>query len=89
MALNDPGPRTRTSKLLECESQRKLDQSRLIDLGCNRTRSRVRCRRDGGVWQSELHPVEEVEDLRAEFKIHLFCDRRLLDQRGVDVIGSV
>src|SRR5579864_9385235 len=76
----------RCSPLVD-QPEGKLNQSRLIDLGSNVTRGRVRRRGYSRIGQSKLHPVEEVEDFRPEFQSESLGKRRFLEQ-GEVVIGD-
>src|SRR5262249_34820927 len=43
----------------------------------------------GSVWRAELRMVKDVEELRAEFKVHGFCDCSSLEHREVKVVDAL
>ena len=60
-----------------------MNQPRLIDLRCDKPGCRIWCAGYHSIWLAELHPVEQVEDLAAEFQIEPLRYRRLLEQRKI------
>src|SRR5579883_851772 len=80
----------RTSALAsEPQPHHELYQSRLIDLGRNIPCGRVRRRSQLRVRKPELHPVEQVVDLRAKLQIEALRNWRLLRQREVEIVNSL
>src|ERR1700742_2614761 len=70
---------------LKIEAPPDLQQSRLIVLGGDPAELRIVCRRTDAVRTAELHAIEQIERLDAQFEIDVFVNRRVFVERKVVV----
>src|SRR5947209_12157522 len=68
--------------------QCQLNQARVVNLRSDLSeRAGGRCGH-GAVRLTELHPVEQVEDLRSELQVEALVDARSFEEREVEIVDA-